>query len=434
MANNIDIGRTLESNLPTNGSGDVGKVYLTDKQNMYVIDNNKNKLKITDIIPVNALPSVGQVGKIYILNSSGTYIMNYYDGSVWHLLSGGSTDNQIKIQTSAPTDTTKLWIDITNSNNPILKYYNNTSWINISGSSTVNENKLMTISSTDWTLDGSSNTYKIIVTHNLNTKSIFVTMYDGEEQVELVGVTRIDNNSIQLENDSAINGELIINFSSIITTNLTSGSDRWKNRILNCLGDSITAGYGTTKIYHDYLKEFLGLTTVNNYGINGTKIASIDGVDTSAMSVRYTNMDNNSDIILVFGGTNDYGNAIPLGTYTDNVNTTFFGALNVLIKGLLNKYPSKTILFATPLQRNYTLGGVGGIAGVGANSAGFTLLQYVDAIIEVCGYYSIPVIDLYRNAGISTLNITNFSTDGLHPVAVGHERIAYKMASFINEQ
>ena len=81
---------------------------------------------------VSSLPVSPSSNKIYILNSSGTYTMNYYDGSAWKLLGGGS--NQISIGTTAPTDTTKLFLDITDKTKPILKWYDSTttSWINIS--------------------------------------------------------------------------------------------------------------------------------------------------------------------------------------------------------------------------------------------------------------------------------------------------------------
>ena len=81
-----------------------------------------------EVVP--SLPGSPSSDKIYILESN--FSLNYYDGS-WHVL-GGS--DQISKGTTAPIDTSKLWLDITNSSSPILKYHNGTSWINISGSTT----------------------------------------------------------------------------------------------------------------------------------------------------------------------------------------------------------------------------------------------------------------------------------------------------------
>lgn len=85
-----------------------------------------------EIITVSSLPTIGQANKIYILSTN--YSLNYYDSS-WHLLSGGSSDNQIVIGTTPPTDITKLFLDISDKSKPILQWYDSTttSWIDIGG-------------------------------------------------------------------------------------------------------------------------------------------------------------------------------------------------------------------------------------------------------------------------------------------------------------
>lgn len=208
----------------------------------------------------------------------------------------------------------------------------------------------------------------------------------------------------------------------------SASSVRWKDATLNALGDSITAA----DVYQQYLKDSMGLGLVNSYGSSGTCITATGSGDTGAMSIRYSTMTDTTDIVTVLGGTNDYGLSRPLGTMGDTTNITYYGALKVLIEGLLAKYPTKTIVFFTPLQRNFT--SPGEQAGVGPNAAGHTLLQYVDAMKEMCEIYSIPVYDLYRNAGITAQNIPNFTVDGLHPNTEGHRRFANKMASFLNAQ
>ena len=132
MANpNINIGVINESSVASQTQ--VGKILFTEQGNQYIIKSDGSKLKISDIIVVDTLPSTNiQSHKIYIL-STQNYSMNYYDGSAWHIL-GGSSDSQISIGTTPPTDTNKLLIDITDKTKPILKWYDSTttSWINIS--------------------------------------------------------------------------------------------------------------------------------------------------------------------------------------------------------------------------------------------------------------------------------------------------------------
>ena len=41
-------------------------------------------------------------------------------------------------------------------------------------------------------------------------------------------------------------------------------SSKWQGKKVNFLGDSITAGHSTTKIYHEIIKEKLGLEIARN--------------------------------------------------------------------------------------------------------------------------------------------------------------------------
>lgn len=211
---------------------------------------------------------------------------------------------------------------------------------------------------------------------------------------------------------------------------------RWQGATANFLGDSITQGFGATIPYHQHVRDILGLKEVRNYGISSTRIASqADDTDTPSMSVRYTTMNNAADLIVVFGGTNDWGHGSALiGTIADKETTTFYGALNVLCAGLIAKYPGKQIVFIAPLQRNFTANGTGGTEGK-TNGKQMTLIQYVDIIKEVCATYSIPVLDLYRTGNIYADSATiraQLMPDGLHPNDAGHAYLGKKVAAFLN--
>lgn len=203
--------------------------------------------------------------------------------------------------------------------------------------------------------------------------------------------------------------------------------ERQKYTKWDAMGDSITA----SDLYPPLVATRLGIPTTNNNGISGTYITATGVGDTNAMSIRYASLDNTADLVTVFGGTNDYGFSRPLGAYGDATYATFYGALKVLIEGILTNMPTARLVFFTPTQRNY-LGG-GQMAGMGANSDGHTLEEYVDAIIKMCGDYSIPVLDLFRLSGINTLNITTYTSDGLHPNTAGHARLSKLMANFLKD-
>ena len=61
---------------------------------------------------------------------------------------------------------------------------------------------------------------------------------------------------------------------------------------------------------------------------------------------RVATMDPDADIVVVFGGTNDFAHGDdPIGEMLDRCTTTFYGACHVLMARLIEKYPTATICF-----------------------------------------------------------------------------------------
>lgn len=55
-------------------------------------------------------------------------------------------------------------------------------------------------------------------------------------------------------------------------------------------------------------------------------------------------LDEDADIIGVFGGTNDFGHGdAPLGTFGDRTVYTFYGACHYLMNRLVERFPGKAI-------------------------------------------------------------------------------------------
>lgn len=135
MSTNLNFNADSKNNLASYITA--GQVIFTE-DNLYLVKSDGSKIKYSSIEVVPSLP-VSQISsdKIYILSSN--FSLNYYDGS-WHLLGG---NEQISIGTTAPTDTTKLFLDIIDKTKPILKWYDSTttSWINIS--STIDTSTLL---------------------------------------------------------------------------------------------------------------------------------------------------------------------------------------------------------------------------------------------------------------------------------------------------
>ena len=220
--------------------------------------------------------------------------------------------------------------------------------------------------------------------------------------------------------------EAIANISSGGSVDLSGNV--FKNKTANFLGDSQTeVNSHKNKIYCDWVKEILGLSKANNYGISGTTIAKKNASDNTAMCVRYANMDNNADLICVMGGVNDRWFNCQLGNFGDTDPITFYGAMETLCDGLLTKYPGKTIIFITPTEQNHN-------GCNSANNTGYTATDFANAMKRVCAKYSIPVFDANTCSGIYPLNQANasiYTTDKLHLNNKGHEVLGNKLSKFI---
>lgn len=217
---------------------------------------------------------------------------------------------------------------------------------------------------------------------------------------------------------------------------------KWASKKWGVIGDSITEhNFRTTKNYHDYIADTIGCS-VTNYGVSGTGWRTPSSGGAQAIYQRIPSMSSDLDLITVFAGTNDWGQTgtpLVLGSFGDTTTSTLYGTIDNVIKQLVSKYLGKTIAVFTPLQR---------ANGFVANSVGVTMEQIADAIIKVCNYYGVPVLDLYRNNNLSvwdsasntyyfTPSGTSIPTgseaaDGLHPNDNGHKVLADKILSFLN--
>ena len=207
---------------------------------------------------------------------------------------------------------------------------------------------------------------------------------------------------------------------------------------INFIGDSITQGAGASceqARYVDRVAEFSG-ALCRNYGISGTRIArklhpvGPDDFDLD-FCMRVDTMDADADAVVVFGGTNDFGQGdAPMGAISDRTPETFYGALHTLLSSLLCRYPRGRIIVLTPLHRCAEDFSVEKQPGV----ENLPLKRYVEAIREVAEYYALPVLDLYAMSGIQP-NVPvikeMYLPDGLHPNDEGHRRLAELIVGFL---
>lgn len=205
------------------------------------------------------------------------------------------------------------------------------------------------------------------------------------------------------------------------------------------LGDSLT--YGSLLDENDFDIEKMRWTKIlcdnlkaneYNYGMKGNAFGYPDKI---AFVDRYKDMYNDADLIIVYGGTNDYYCCVPMGEPNSYDRYDFYGALNILVDGLRNKYPNGKIMFITPNTQNSELSE--GNSDV-KNKIGFNLDDYCNAIKEVCKEKNVPVMDLNDylefDIGHNDKDKVNYSFDGCHYNPEGHKAVAKAVEKFIKKE
>lgn len=221
-----------------------------------------------------------------------------------------------------------------------------------------------------------------------------------------------------------------------------------QGKIIDFLGDSITEGVGVenceTGRYDNIMKKNAGLKAVYNYGIGGTRLAhqrksSEKPRHDLCFCGRAYDLNPNADIIVVYGGVNDYihGDA-PFGKEGDKTPETFCGGVEFLMNLLEELYPSAKKVFMTPAHMNYdNIIEEKPSPREGKQPDAKPLNEYVKAIENIGKKHGIPVLNLYERLPINP-NITEhkekYTADGLHFNDAGHKFIADLLTEFIENE
>lgn len=225
-------------------------------------------------------------------------------------------------------------------------------------------------------------------------------------------IARFENGHIKTRNfDSS-------NFASLFHSNLYQ-------KKMCIIGDSYVANHNQsyTLTWHYKIAQENEMVYVN-YGINGNGLVA-SGSPTIGTPVidRYSEMDDDADYVIVVGGKNDYNKQLSIASFKTGLAS--------ICAGLIDKYVARgsKIAFFTPWN-DYDSG---------TDPSSIKLIEYVDAIIEVCGKYSIPVFDSSRKSSMFMFNATfrtNYcqsSTDISHLNANGHNLFKNKAFNFLNQ-
>lgn len=214
---------------------------------------------------------------------------------------------------------------------------------------------------------------------------------------------------------------------------------------VNFLGDSITEGVGVdnqANRYDNRLAKLCQLSDVNNYSISGSRLAhQIHPSEKPRYDLcfcgRAYDMDKSADMVVVYGGVNDYihGDA-PFGEIGDTTPATFCGGVYFLMNYLREVYGNKPIIFMTPARCFLRKEVDDRIVSTHAKKlpGGKPLIDYVDVILETAKKFDVYVLDLYRDLGLDPHSPECFDTytiDGLHFNDAGHMVLANLLKDFI---
>lgn len=228
----------------------------------------------------------------------------------------------------------------------------------------------------------------------------------------------------------------------------------WAGKKVAYFGDSITdpRNKASKNKYWSLLQEWLGITPYV-YAVSGRQWDDIPRQADQLMAQHGDTV----DAILIFMGTNDYNNGVPIGKWYEEKDEevmyghgkpkqmtmrkrqymcmdkdTYKGRINIAMEKVKKMYPTKQIIVMTPIHRqnfhaneknwqcseDYT------------NQCGEYLQAYIDATKEVANVWAVPVIDMNALCGLYPMLdeyaqfFNNAETDRLHPNDAGHERMA----------
>ena len=195
-------------------------------------------------------------------------------------------------------------------------------------------------------------------------------------------------------------------------------------------GDSITVANNVDRPWTAIVANDLNTSATKN-GWSGTTYTSGDREHSAVDRVDEIK---NQDLVVVEFGVNDFHYGRPLGQFGDTDTTKFYGALDFVYNKLITNNPTAKFVIMTPMKNH---GYKDAPDSFTQNSDGHYQIDYVNAIKQVADKYSLPVLDMYANSGISAMNETHnkkYLFDGLHPNQEGSFIVASKVIGFINSQ
>lgn len=222
--------------------------------------------------------------------------------------------------------------------------------------------------------------------------------------------------------------ELITEISDNVRAEIAAHANTLADKKVLIIGDSISADY-----YGDYEKWVTKLCTTGFF--HASNVVN-DSVHATGFVAQYNDGDNDFntriraitepekyDLVIVFGGINDYIQHVPMGEKGGSDLTQFKPAVDHFFEYLANTFVNSRICILSPLRTSATW----------ANNVGEYVGSYAEYIREVAKSYCLPVLNLTDESGFYPW-VTSFRekwtlipdgynvTDGVHPTEEYEEK------------
>ena len=178
----------------------------------------------------------------------------------------------------------------------------------------------------------------------------------------------------------------------------------WDGDMISIVGDSISTGG-----YPGLLGNMTG-AAIDNNAVSGTTVAGTGG-----LVAQLANIDANTDLVIVFGGTNDYWRgSIAIGSLSDEGTSTYLGSMKYILNYLKANHSDAEYLFLFPYDQAFSG------KTCDTNFGNGTLEDFREAFVSFCTEYDLEYIDL----GETEFDYTQHTGDGVHANSAGHQIIA----------
>lgn len=187
-------------------------------------------------------------------------------------------------------------------------------------------------------------------------------------------------------------------------------------------GDSITA----QGLYIPAMVAATGLNITNNAAVSGAPMSMIPAQITAGTTAG-------AQVINIWVGINDYFYSVPLGTIADATSAsaanTFYKHTWSALNQAMTLAPTAKVFLISPMKSTYN---PSSFTYPAANLVGVTLDQYRVAMRTVADLMGASFIDMFAKSHLTTYNMTTYTSDTIHPNALGGAVVGKSLGILLN--